>query len=96
MGRITFTLDDAVHVRVQEEARRRGMSAAAWVRERIAAYLPASPPPPAGRRVFHAMGIGGSGRSDISERMEEILAGYAEGRDILREEEERQRRGPAT
>ncbi|MEO3753423.1 hypothetical protein [Streptomyces sp. B6B3] len=46
-------------------------------------------PPP--RRRFHSTGAGDSGRTDIAERMEELLAGLAEGRDVLAEEAERPR-----
>ncbi|MDT3395709.1 hypothetical protein RKE29_03430 [Streptomyces sp. B1866] len=38
------------------------------------------------RRAFRCAGAGASGRGDIAERMEELLAGLAEGRDTLVEE----------
>lgn len=53
------------------------------------AHLPGSETGGSGtrRRAFRSAGAGDSGRTDIAERMEELLAGLAEGRDILAEEE---------
>jgi hypothetical protein len=45
------------------------------------------------RRVFHSAGAGDSGRQDLSERMEELLAGPAEGCGVLADDEG-QRFGP--
>jgi hypothetical protein len=46
------------------------MTVSDWTREAIAAHLPNE-----GMRRFGAAGVGHSGRSDISERIEEILRG---------------------
>ena len=89
MKRTTIKIDDALDARVRNEATRRGMTVSEWTREAIAAHLPGGSREGEGvrRRVFHSAGAGDSGRSDISERMEELLAGLAEGRDILAAEE---------
>lgn len=85
MKRTTVKIDDALDARMRHEAARRDMTVSEWTREAIAAHLPGGDTAP--RRVFRSAGAGDSGRSDISERMEELLAGLAEGRDILAEEE---------
>jgi hypothetical protein len=88
--RTTTRLDDALDARMRHEAAQRGMTLSEWVREAIAAHLPgAGHAGESGtiRRHFRSEGAGDSGRSDIAERMEEILAGLAEGRDIIAEEE---------
>jgi hypothetical protein len=89
MKRTTVKLEDALDARMRHEAARRGMTVSEWTREAIAAHLPGGEKDAeaAPRRVFHSAGAGDSGRSDIAERMEELLAGLAEGRDILAEEE---------
>lgn len=88
MKRTTVKIDDALDARMRHEAARRGMTISEWTREAIAAHLPGGEQEGGTvRRVFHSAGSGDSGRSDISERMEELLAGLAEGRDILAEEE---------
>lgn len=68
--RTTIKLDDAVDARLRHEATRRGVSMSVLTREAIEAYLgnPSAP------RRLGAAGAGRSGRSDISERIEEILA----------------------
>ncbi|WP_112465409.1 CopG family transcriptional regulator [Streptomyces triticisoli] len=94
MKRTTVKIDEALDARMRHEAARRGMTVSEWTREAIAAHLPGgeSHGDAAPRRVFSSAGAGDSGRSDISERMEELLAGLAEGRDILAEEEGTARR----
>lgn len=89
MKRTTIKVDDSLDARMRHEAARRGMTVSEWTREAIAAHLPGGEQEGEAvrRRVFHSAGAGDSGRSDISERMEELLAGLAEGRDILTEEE---------
>lgn len=94
MKRTTIKIDEALDARMRHEAARRGMTISEWTREAIVAHLPGSED--AGesgqvRRHFRSKGAGSSGRSDIAERMEEILAGLAEGRDILAEEEAAER-----
>jgi hypothetical protein len=89
MKRTTVKIDDSLDARMRHEATRRGMTVSEWTREAIAAHLPGGqhPADAAPRRVFRSAGAGDSGRSDISERMEELLAGLAEGRDLLADEE---------
>lgn len=70
MQRTTVKLPDDLDARLRHEAERRGVTVSALTREAIEALL-ASPP---GRRRLHAAGLGASGRRDISERIEEILA----------------------
>jgi hypothetical protein len=87
MRRTTIELDDSLDARVRREAARCGMTISEWTREAIVAHLPGAGELRQARRRFRSAGAGDSGRSDIAERMEEILAGLAEGRDILAEEE---------
>lgn len=86
--RTTIKIDESVDARMRHEAARRGMTVSEWTREAIVAHLPGAQPgdDTTVRRVFRSAGAGDSGRRDISERMEELLAGLAEGRDILDEE----------
>ncbi|MEV0433987.1 MULTISPECIES: ribbon-helix-helix domain-containing protein [unclassified Nocardia] len=70
MKRTTIKLPDDLDSRVRHEAARRGMTVSEWTREALAAQLPGH-----GVRRFGAAGAGRSGRSDISERIEEILRG---------------------
>ncbi|MFF2507993.1 CopG family transcriptional regulator [Streptomyces sp. NPDC058067] len=84
MKRTTVKIDDSLDARMRHEAARRGMTVSEWTREAIAAHLPGGEQRgETPRRVFHSAGAGDSGRSDISERMEELLAGLTEGRDTL-------------
>ncbi|MDT0343080.1 CopG family transcriptional regulator [Streptomyces litchfieldiae] len=91
MRRTTIKLDDSLDARMRHEAARRGMTISEWAREAITAHLPGVGKPGQARRRFRSAGAGDSGRSDIAERMEEILAGLAEERDVLTEEEGRHR-----
>lgn len=68
--RTTIKVPDDVDRLMREEAARRGLTVSEWVRERIESGLPRQ----RGRRKLLAAGAGRSGRSDISERIEEILA----------------------
>jgi predicted transcriptional regulator len=70
MKRTTVKLPDDLDSRLRHEAARREMTVSDWTREAIAAHLPNE-----GMRRFGAAGAGHSGRSDISERIEEILRG---------------------
>lgn len=87
MKRTTIKLGDDLDARMRHEAARRRLTVSEWTREAIAAHLPDVGADGLVRRRFHSAGAGDSGRSDIAERMEEILAGLAEGQDILAEEE---------
>jgi len=66
MKRTTVKLPDELDTRMRHEARRRGITLSDLVREAIVAYV--------GRRTPRSFGAGRSGRTDISERIEEILA----------------------
>lgn len=74
MQRTTVKLPDELDARLRHEARRRGVTVSALTREAIERLLAA---PTGGRRLL-AAGAGASGRSDVSERIEEILASEAE------------------
>jgi hypothetical protein len=80
--RTTLILPEALDAALRQEAARRGVTVSALTREAIAAHLgvpdgtadddvAAAPP----RRRLSFTGAGTSGRSDISERIEEILRG---------------------
>lgn len=68
--RTTVKIPDALDARLRHEAQRRGTTIADITREALEAYLGA----PSTRRRFRAAGAGRSGRSDVSERIKEILA----------------------
>jgi predicted transcriptional regulator len=70
MQRTTVKLPDELDARLRHEAQRRGVTVSDLTREAIRSYLDA----PTGRRRLLAAGAGDSGRTDISERIEEILA----------------------
>jgi len=70
MRRTTIKIPDALDARLRHEAERRGVTIAAISREAIEAYFGG----PSTRRRLGAAGAGHSGRSDVSERVEEILA----------------------
>jgi predicted transcriptional regulator len=70
MRRTTVKLPDDLDARLRHEAARRGTTVSDLTREAIETLLAA----PKGRRRLLAAGAGASGRSDISERIEELLA----------------------
>jgi len=70
MRRTTVKLPDDLDARLRHEAERRGTTVSQLTREAIETLLAA----PTGRRRLLAAGAGASGRSDISERIEELLA----------------------
>jgi predicted transcriptional regulator len=70
MNRTTVKLPDDLDARLRHEAQRRGTTISEITREAIEAHLGGSN----GRRRLRAAGAGASGRTDISERIEEILA----------------------
>ncbi len=69
MVRTTVRLPEALDARLRHEAELRQMTISQITREAIEAYLGG-----AGPRQLNAAGAGRSGRSDISERIEELLA----------------------
>ncbi len=70
MKRTTVKISDAMDARMRHEAARRGTTIAEINRLALEAYLGESTT----RRRLGAAGAGRSGRSDVSERIEEILA----------------------
>jgi predicted transcriptional regulator len=70
MRRTTVKLPDDLDARLRREAERRGTTVSELTREAIEALLAA----PRGKRRLLAAAAGASGRSDISERIAEILA----------------------
>lgn len=68
MKRTTVKIPDDLDTKLRHEAARRGVTISEVTREALEAYLR-----PDGRRRLLAAGAGDSGRSDISERIEEIL-----------------------
>jgi Arc/MetJ-type ribon-helix-helix transcriptional regulator len=81
MKRTTVKLPDELDARLRHEARRQGRTVSDLTREAIAHYLQrggsrGEDAPGQGRtgRRLLAAGAGHSGRVDISERIEEILA----------------------
>lgn len=70
MKRTTVKLPDDLDARLRHEAKRRGMTVSELTREAIARHLGHA----SGRRTLGAAAAGRSGRSDVSERIEEILS----------------------
>lgn len=70
MKRTTIKIPDALDARLRHEAQRRGTTMAEISREALEAYLGG----PSTRRRLGAAAAGRSGRRDVSERIEEILA----------------------
>jgi Arc/MetJ-type ribon-helix-helix transcriptional regulator len=70
MQRTTVKLPDDLDARLRHEAQRRQMTVSELTREAIEAHLG----PTGRRRKLLAASTGTSGRDDISERIEEILA----------------------
>jgi predicted transcriptional regulator len=70
MRRTTVKIPDALDARLRHEAQRRGVTISDISREALEAYLVGT----SGRRRLGAAKAGHSGVSDVSERIEEILA----------------------
>jgi predicted transcriptional regulator len=70
MQRTTVKLPDELDARLRHEAQRRGSTVSELTREAIENLLGVQH----GKRRLLAAGAGASGRDDISERIEEILA----------------------
>lgn len=75
MKRTTVKLPDDIDAQVRLEAARRGMTISEVLRESVEEHLAAAR---GRRRRLLAAGAGRSGRSDVSERIEEILAAEVE------------------
>ena len=71
--RTTLILSEALDAALRQEAARRGVTVSELTREAIAAHLglhgEGGPP----RRRLASEGAGDSGRTDVSERIEELL-----------------------
>jgi hypothetical protein len=74
--RTTVYLDPADYQRLKALAQREGRSAAELIRESIAEYVARRAPIPGPR----SLGAGRSGRGDLSERAEDLLADLGESR----------------
>ena len=72
MKRTTVKLPDELDARLRHEAARRGVTVSELTRTAIESHLAA--PAPTGRRRLLAAGAGASGRSDVAERLDELLA----------------------
>jgi len=70
MKRTTIKLPEEVDAHLRHEAERRGITISELTREAIEAHLARGPK----RRTLLSAGSGASAETDISERIEEILA----------------------
>lgn len=70
MKRTTVKLPEELDREMREEAARRGLTISDWTREAIEAHLPHQ----RGGRTLAFVASGRSGRSDVSTRIDEILA----------------------
>ena len=70
MKRTTLKISDSLDALMRHEAERRGVTISEISREALEAYFVGS----GGRRRLGAAKAGRSGRHDVSERIEEILA----------------------
>lgn len=68
--RTTVKISDALHAPLRREAERRNLTISKISRDALEAYFGL----PSGRRTLRAAGAGRSGRTDISERIEDLLA----------------------
>jgi len=84
MKRTTIKIPDDLDARLRHEASLRGMTISEVRRAALETFLDVGP-----RRRLGAAGAGRSGRSDISERIEEILAAEVERTEVERTEVER-------
>lgn len=67
MKRTTVKIPDGLDFRLRDEAKRRGLNVSQLTREALESYFSQAP------RALLAAGRGASGRSDISEKIEDIL-----------------------
>jgi predicted transcriptional regulator len=73
--RTTIKISDELDARLRHEAARQGVTISELTRSALQSYLGAQPLPAGPRLRLLSAGAGRSGRSDISERIEEILYG---------------------
>jgi predicted transcriptional regulator len=71
MHRTTIYLDEALHERVRQLADASGRTQAAVIRDAVLAYTTGGQRP-------SSIGLGQSGRGDLSEQAEELLEGFGE------------------
>jgi|APLak6261679142_1056127.scaffolds.fasta_scaffold00054_55 predicted transcriptional regulator len=74
MHKTTLYLDDALYLLLQREADERGTTQALVVREALAAYVVRRKP------KAKSVGLGRSGRGDLSVRADKLLAGMGRKR----------------
>lgn len=74
MKRTTVKLPDELDARLRQEAQRRGMTVSELTRTAIEEHVGAGR-----RRKLGAAAAGRSGRSDVSERIEEIISSEVGG-----------------
>ncbi len=73
--RTTVKIPEGLDARLRHEAARRGATISEITREALEAYVGE---PRRGRRRLRAAGAGRSGSTDVSERIEELLASAVE------------------
>jgi predicted transcriptional regulator len=73
LKRTTVKIPNELDARLRQEAARTGLTISEVTRAALSAYLGA--PTPGQRRVLLATAAGRSGRSDLAQNIEEILAG---------------------
>ena len=76
MDKTTLYLDGADYRRLKRIAQARNVPPAALVREAVAEYVARH----GARRLPQSLGAGDSGRTDLSERAEDLLAGMGASR----------------
>jgi predicted transcriptional regulator len=76
MDKTTLYLDSEDYRRLKRVAFRRRLAPAVLVREAIAEYVARHDT----TRVARSVGAGRSGRGDLGERAEDLLAGFGRGR----------------
>jgi metal-responsive CopG/Arc/MetJ family transcriptional regulator len=75
MHKTTIYLDEELYARVRALADASGKTHATIIREALRAYVSGE-----GRARPRSVGIGSSGTGDLSERAEEYLSGFGEGK----------------
>jgi predicted transcriptional regulator len=73
MHKTTIYLDDQIYRKIQRLAKATGRTQAMIIREALAAFTRT------GKELPASIGAGASGRSDASERAEDLLDGFGDG-----------------